>query len=111
MQATRVDRWSPVRRELQHRRSRLIRSVHQRVGGRDAETLGAIEAEHLVVYEQRQLEATLDAMQRAELDQIEAALERLTDGTYGTCTSCGDAIHPERLEAVPTSAVCTGCAG
>jgi RNA polymerase-binding transcription factor DksA len=42
--------------------------------------------------------------------QIEAALDRLRDGTYGTCQECGEPIPTERLVAVPWTAFCVGCA-
>lgn len=35
------------------------------------------------------------------LSQIDAALVRMDEGTYGTCQRCGKAINPERLEAAP----------
>jgi RNA polymerase-binding transcription factor len=35
------------------------------------------------------------------LVQINAALERMDDGTYGLCLRCGKPINPERLEAFP----------
>jgi len=42
--------------------------------------------------------------------QVEHALERLDDGTYGTCESCGRPIPPARLEARPESTTCVECA-
>lgn len=44
-----------------------------------------------------------------ELRDIEAALERLADGTFGACTSCGEAIILERLRAYPTAKRCAAC--
>lgn len=41
-----------------------------------------------------------------ELSDVEAALERLDEGTYGLCTACGRPISPERLAAVPATAFC-----
>jgi DnaK suppressor protein len=41
---------------------------------------------------------------------VAAALERIDDGTYGTCTVCGKPIAAERLEVVPWAATCVGCA-
>ncbi|HVM39406.1 MAG TPA: TraR/DksA C4-type zinc finger protein [Acidimicrobiia bacterium] len=41
-----------------------------------------------------------------ELAQIEAALRRVDEGTYGTCEACGQAIAPERLEAQPAARFC-----
>lgn len=52
----------------------------------------------------------LDDSARAEIDAIRAALGRLDDGTYGICLSCGDAIQPGRLAAMPHVALCVDCA-
>jgi DnaK suppressor protein len=41
--------------------------------------------------------------------QIDAALERMEDGTYGTCLRCGKPIGEERLEAFPYVAYCIEC--
>lgn len=43
------------------------------------------------------------------LGQIDAALERMEDGTYGTCLRCGKPIGEERLEAFPYVAYCIEC--
>jgi RNA polymerase-binding transcription factor DksA len=42
----------------------------------------------------------------AELDDIEHALRRLEDGSYGVCDVCGEPIGDDRLEAVPAARVC-----
>jgi RNA polymerase-binding transcription factor DksA len=42
----------------------------------------------------------------AELADVERALHRLDDGTYGTCEACGDAIGDARLEAQPATRFC-----
>jgi len=42
----------------------------------------------------------------AELDDIEHALRRLDEGTYGTCEACGKPISDARLEAVPGARFC-----
>jgi RNA polymerase-binding transcription factor DksA len=41
-----------------------------------------------------------------ELREIEAAQERLREGTYGTCAECGEAIPVERLQAYPAARLC-----
>lgn len=43
------------------------------------------------------------------LSQIEAALKRLEDGTFGICRVCGKEIPKERMEAVPTTTICVAC--
>lgn len=41
--------------------------------------------------------------------QVDAALKRLEDGSYGICTTCGKPIPPERLEALPFAGQCVDC--
>lgn len=55
----------------------------------------------------------LDAVEQsalAEIALITNALGRLEIGTYGTCTACGGAIAPRRLEAMPAAGLCIRCA-
>ena len=42
----------------------------------------------------------------AELADVEHALRRLDEGTYGTCEVCGKVIPEERLEALPATRLC-----
>ena len=44
------------------------------------------------------------------LDQIEAAIARIEDGSYGQCETCGVKIPKSRLDAVPYAARCVRCA-
>jgi len=44
-----------------------------------------------------------------ELRDVEAALERVGDGTYGVCSQCGADIEHDRLSAVPAASRCYGC--
>lgn len=44
-----------------------------------------------------------------EIDQVNNALSRLEDGTYGTCERCGAEIPMERLEALPSTTTCIKC--
>jgi DnaK suppressor protein len=45
----------------------------------------------------------------SRLERVERALDRIDEGTYGTCESCGEPIDPRRLAAAPESTVCVGC--
>lgn len=53
-----------------------------------------------------QFDATRDV---SELRAIEAAEQRMDDGSYGTCDSCGNDIGFERLKASPTAVRCIAC--
>lgn len=55
------------------------------------------------------LEATGVAGQ-AEIPQIRAALRRITDGSYGICTQCGERIAEGRLDVLPWTPLCRTCA-
>lgn len=46
-----------------------------------------------------------------ELGAIDAALGRITAGTFGICTRCGQPIAEKRLDAVPHTPLCQTCAG
>ncbi|WP_456439189.1 TraR/DksA family transcriptional regulator [Caldithrix abyssi] len=43
------------------------------------------------------------------LNQIDQALERIENGTYGVCRVCGHEIDEKRLRAVPTTRICFDC--
>lgn len=43
------------------------------------------------------------------LEQVEEALGRIDDGSYGTCELCSQPIHPDRLRALPYARLCINC--
>ena len=45
-----------------------------------------------------------------EIRQIQGALKRIAEGTYGVCVQCGAEIDPKRLKALPIAAKCISCA-
>jgi RNA polymerase-binding protein DksA len=54
----------------------------------------------------RELGYTLEQSEENLLKEIDAALVRIDEGTYGTCRICGRPIGEERLEAVPWTTLC-----
>ncbi len=52
----------------------------------------------------------LSAVERAEIEDIRAALIRIGEGSYTLCSKCGGAIMPKRLEALPYTNLCIACA-
>jgi RNA polymerase-binding transcription factor DksA len=55
-----------------------------------------------------QEQALSDSLE-ARLATVEAALERLDDGTYGICSECQSEIPPRRLQALPFAVLCVQC--
>jgi RNA polymerase-binding protein DksA len=58
----------------------------------------------------REIDYTLGENSQTVLSEIDAALARIEDGTFGTCTNCGKEIAVARLEAQPWAALCIDCA-
>ena len=54
---------------------------------------------------------TLAGKLREALDEVQRALDKLGDGSYGACEDCGQPIDPARLEAKPAARYCIDCAG
>jgi RNA polymerase-binding transcription factor len=57
----------------------------------------------------RELDYTLEENSEHVLADIDAALKRIDDGTYGICTNRGEQIPVERLEARPWATLCIDC--
>ncbi len=54
-------------------------------------------------------ELALQENARRLLEQVEAALQRFDQGTYGVCENCGQEIDPARLQALPYATLCIRC--
>ena len=104
------------RAELEQHRERLLKTIaNHDIGGSSlteatGELMSSSADNHLAdtaseTYE-REFDEGLEEDAQAQLREVEAALTRLEDGTYGTCRICGKAIPVERLEAVPWTTLC-----
>lgn len=71
-------------------------------------TYGSQAAAASQVFEQ-QRDLALRDRNVEHLAQVEEALRRLDEGTFGTCVRCGRPIAAERLEAIPWAAHCIDC--
>jgi len=98
-----------ARISLAAERGRLLDELGEPIESPGQMTYGSQAAAATHVFEQ-QRDLALRDRSRAELVQVEAALVAIDDGSYGRCTSCGNAIAPARLEAIPWAATCIDCA-
>ena len=57
----------------------------------------------------RERDLALSAQARAAVDEIDHALAKITNGTYGTCENCGQPIPKARLKALPYARLCVAC--
>lgn len=103
---------------LQQQRDETLRRLAGLTGAYDAVVAASYDSnaddEHdpegaTIAFERSQVGALI-GQARDGLDEIDAALARLSAGTYGICERCGEPISEERLDARPVARVCIGCA-
>jgi len=71
--------------------------------------IGNVVAEEMAETLARERDLALRSNARDLLEQVNAALHRIDEGTYGICASCGGVIAAERLEALPYATLCISC--
>ena len=104
-----------LRSRLESERKRVIEELGQLKAGvrpaeerREGSPFGKREEEATETFE---LEKRLALEKRlvSQLAEVERALHKFDDGTYGLCDSCGQSIDPARLEALPQANLCLSC--
>jgi DnaK suppressor protein len=107
-----------VRRRLADERSQTQARLASLTGDHDAIVAASLDTnaddEHdpegaTIAFERSQIGALVRQV-RAHLAEVDAALLRVSDGTYGVCERCGSAIGEARLEALPAARLCIRCA-
>lgn len=91
--------------ELQQRHERTHKHIYER-----EEPVSANFNEQIKETENDQLVMALEADAIEELAQIDRALERIEQGNYQECSSCGEPISEKRLQAIPYTDRCIDCA-
>ena len=102
------------RRRLLEERQRVLDTIEylrsENSGSLEEESEERTQDNHLAetatITLDRELDYTLEENETRQLRAIDAALQRIEEGTYGTCTRCGRPIDPERLEAIPWATLC-----
>jgi DnaK suppressor protein len=97
-----------ARNALETERARLLAELGEAIEAPGQMTYGSQAAAASQVFEQQRDLALRDHASQ-QLALVDAALERLDAGTFGTCLRCGRPIAPERLEALPWAAHCIQC--
>ncbi len=58
---------------------------------------------------ERSFEIRIKDRERKLIGKVQEALKKISDGSYGTCVSCGEAIGVKRLQARPVTDLCINC--
>lgn len=98
---------------LQAQRQQLLGEVRERIAA-SGDGLGfanqsKITDDDAVADAAAQMDVAMVIRESRELQDIEAALARIADGSYGICTDCGEEIGPARLKAYPAAERCLPC--
>jgi len=104
-----------LRRRLTERRQVLRTEVQEQLANSDDPRVAGLkdqlaETEDWVLADiLGDLDIAMVTRDIAELGEVEAALGRIADGSYGTCSNCGEPIGWPRLNANPTALRCIAC--
>jgi RNA polymerase-binding transcription factor DksA len=98
----------------------IKRQLEERLGqlsARAAEIEGELRTPRSADWEEQATEVEGDEVAGAlegtllsEIEEIESALKRIAEGTYGECATCGREIGEKRMEALPFAVQCIDCA-
>jgi RNA polymerase-binding transcription factor len=103
------------RAELLDLRTQVLAAAHDIVSDDDdqSELSSAAGDQHLADHASdmfdREVDESLEENAEQLVHEIDAALTRIEEGTYGTCARCGGTIPEERLAAVPYATLCLDC--
>jgi DnaK suppressor protein len=103
------------REELLELRTEVLGAAHDLVTDDDdpSELSSAAGDQHLGDHasemHDREIDESLEENAEQLVHEIDLAVRRIDEGTYGTCASCGQPIPEERLEAVPYATLCVSC--
>ncbi len=107
------EEWQHTMREAMARQRLQLLSVVQSTQAQMAEKSGDLPdvSDRASEGSEDELSVGLIAIEAAQLDDIEAAIARIDDGTYGLCLDCGRPIPRKRLEVLPFARRCLPCEG
>jgi DnaK suppressor protein len=104
------ERFRELLLDERQRVSDAIAHLHaENAGSQDDEVPETGDADTATVTLDRELDYSLEENSTRVLDEIDSALRRIEDGTFGACQRCGNAIALERLEAIPYATKCIDC--
>ena len=103
--------FKPLWFRLEVAQKRLIDELEQlrTVGERRGSSPWAKEDEEATETSELERRRALEKRLRDQLAEIEHALRKKDQGTYGLCDNCGQPIEPARLEALPQANLCLKC--
>jgi DnaK suppressor protein len=97
-----------MKRDLLAQIERQRGEAHSRAEA-TAQARDLLQEDERIAAVEMELNMALGDREIVELNEIEAAINRLTQGRYGECTDCGVGVGEARLRAFPAAARCVSC--
>lgn len=101
--------------QLTEMREQLLARIEQQRGGKVSRADAAyahfdhVQDDDGQRNNERDVEFAINENETEQLKDIELALQRIADQSYGLCINCGERIHDKRLEAAPLALRCLPC--
>ncbi len=99
------------KKALEERKSKIETNLNATSGEMNAMRHNELkdEGDHAAMSLETAVDNAILGQQSKELGEIELALDRIKDGTYGICDMCGDDINIERLKVKNFARYCIAC--
>jgi len=112
-------RMRAIKKRLLEEQERLETELHE-ITERTAHTAELEQVSELSTYDDHPADMASETFEREKdlalesniqdlLDKVNTAIEKIDEGTYGLCDSCGVDINQSRLEALPWASLCLIC--
>jgi len=112
---TDVNRQEQLRRLLENKQTALLADLRRAMEEQRTEQarmsfeLAQDDGDKSVEEHERHVQTAVQSLKSGQLDDIEQALAKLADGSYGVCEECGEDIPLQRLEIQPAASYCVAC--
>jgi DnaK suppressor protein len=99
-----------LRKELEDQLALLFQQAEQGdLDSGEVEVINPDRADLALKFDQRERKIVLGTQVEKQIREIEAALKRIEEGSYGACVECGNTIAAGRLKALPYASLCIRC--
>jgi len=100
-----------IREKLLSEKNRILSDVSAKIRQESSQEKREIGDIYDIASDERERELSLmlGDRERKKLAEIDLAIERINEGTYGVCEECGEPVGEKRLEVLPFTRVCVDC--
>jgi DnaK suppressor protein len=98
-----------IRQSLENERVDLLKRLEEHEAENEIDTMNPDRSDLAARYFREQRDTLLFARAEQKLKEIDLALKKIEEGTYGVCEVCGEPINPARLTTMPAVSKCVDC--